>query len=344
MHSKLHYYSIGVVVKDSNRKEEPIEVWPVEIILGMDGELDGAPTQYKSNGIDAAGKKYQVEVNSSESLPCEWFGSTNRRTAPNVRAGESVLIYRVGDEDRFFWRCMGRTDELRRGERVVYTWSDIPEDDVEARADESNSYRLEINTFDGIVQFTTVDTNGESYTYDFTLNTKEDFFEFSDNVGNSLLLNSKDTLIRFINEAGTWLELNKENINASAPDSITVKAVNTIALACKDYLLNASESVTINTKAYTCTATDSVTIGTKTYTLTGDTVKVTAGAINMTGSIGLNGPVAIAGPLSCVPGAGGGGASISGGVTVTGGFNIDNITITGTINGIPVASGTWHKP
>ena len=345
--SKLKVYSVGVVAKDWEKGSPLIEAWPLEVLFRMEGELDGEAHVHKSNGIEMDGSAYTVNVESSESITCEWFNlESNRVTSPNVRKGEKVLIWRYGDADVFYWTSMGRDNHLRKGERVVWQWSDEPEGS-ETDATLVNSYTLEIDTFTGHITVETVKANKELYQYQFTINPGESYCRLADDVGNAFTLNSKETLIHLINESGSFFELNKENIRAYAPDSIYVEAVNTIDFKCKDYILNASSSITINTETYALTSTDYSMTCASAVTNASASFDLTSPAISLTGNIALTGPVAIAGPLSCAPGAGGGGASISGGASVTGamevsgGLTVDDITFSGSISG---PGGAWHNP
>lgn len=339
MVSKWHHYSIGMVVKDLVAGELEVEVWPVEIVVNMNGQLDGESIEYGSNGIDAKGTPYDVKLLSSESITCEWLKETHRRTAPNVRAGERVDIWRFGDSDTFYWSSKGREDHLRRGERIVYSWSDVPESDVGTDADLTNSYTLEIDTFNGLVEFTTVKANEEPFRYQWTINTKEGFFRLMDDVGNFILLNSTDTLIHLENKEGTFVKLDKQNISAYAPDSMFIEAVNLIKVLCTDLDIFAKNSIKMKTKDYSLNASNSIAVETKTYTFKGKTMDTRADNMTYTGNSVFNGPVAINGPLSCKPSAAGGGATLGGSVKITGGLTVDDITFTSSITG---PSGEWH--
>ena len=120
--SKLRFYSIGVVASNKALSSNVIEVTPIEELPMLDGEIDSNTTNETAKGVDASGKNYQSSVTMGNSIQAEWLrlGSANRMTSPDVRRGESVIIYQFGDADKYYWNTLKNDSQLRKLETVVY--------------------------------------------------------------------------------------------------------------------------------------------------------------------------------------------------------------------------------
>lgn len=229
--SNIHFYSIGVAAANKHLDSNDIQVTPIEITPFIDGELDARPEDVESSGIDGDGQSYTVKVSTSNAIRARWlpFGNTNRRTSPDIRRGERVMLWKMGDADRFYWTSLGMDDAYRKLETVIFTWSATRDEDADS-TDPDNCYSLEICTHTKQVTFRTVKADGEPFAYTFQINTKEGAVVLTDDVGNYITLDSADTLIRAENIAGAFFELNRKNINFFAPENISGEATKNISL------------------------------------------------------------------------------------------------------------------
>lgn len=345
--SKLVKYSLGTVVEDPEFGSKIVKIWPIEIIPSMDGDIDGEEVEYINDGIDSDGVKFEVKTLSTEWLECEWIGGSNRQTPPNVRAQENVIIYRYADADHFYWDELGRHNHLRRGERIVWKFSDIPESDLETPSTTENGWTVELDTVTGKLHLITSKANGEQFIYSILLNAGESFFAVEDDVGNRIKLDSLNTLIELINKDGTLLHLDKKDIKAYAPDSIYAKAVNTIDFECKDFILKAAESIEMVTKSTKLTSEDIISMTTKAYSLKTDTWDVECstgtikGPITFIDTVVINGVTTLAGGMA-VPAGGGSSAEIGAPLTITSDVEATNIHVSGSVT--DNAGGVLHKP
>jgi hypothetical protein len=236
--SVIGIYSIGVVAENKALDSDLIQVIPVEVLNLMDGELNSELVEVKSAGLNEDGTEYTVTVKKGATIEAEWFGETNRVTSPDVRRGEQVWIWQSENADKFYWTAMGRDDNQRRLETVIYRYSGIPENvDEEITAD--NSYFLEFSTHDKTIILKTSRRNGEVCIYTFHLDPGTGTATLQDDVGNIIQIDTADTIITVKNALKSYVVLEKEKIEIVAPDSVLVKS-NTINLRATDILIECS--------------------------------------------------------------------------------------------------------
>lgn len=346
MASKLKIYSIGIVAEAKDLSSKFIKVTPVEILPLMDGNVTPNPQTIETSGVDGEGAEYVATAKIDITLTAEWFSlETNRRTPPDVRAGEQVLIFQYGDDDKYFWTSMGRDDKLRRLETVVYAWSDEPDPNKDIELTSENTYSVEVSTHRKHLTIRTAKSNGEAFQYTVQINAADSNVQIMDDAGNFMLMDSANTNIQFHNADDTNVELNKRDINMYAPNDMNIVVDNnynmevgvdmtvsvgnnttittgkTLALSSTDYVNNASGSITNITSSYTTTCP------TNTFT----------------GNLLVGGALAIAG------GGGGAGAAcaVTGDMTIEGDIEqTGSITVSGTVTAgnFVAPGGSWHHP
>lgn len=241
--SKLHMVSLGIVSEHKKPSTKMIKVMPAEVLTELDGELRSIPVELFSAGVDSQNRKYTVQVTGDTSLPAEWLQlGTHRQTAPDVRRGERVILWKHGNENKYYWSCYGMDDNLRRLETIVWAISNIS--DPKANVDQlnaDNAYLFEVSTHGKYINIRTNKNDGEPFAYLIQLNTKDGNFTVRDDVGNYVQLDSKETTIDLTNKLGTFLRLSKKNILGYAPDSIFMEAVKRMEFKCTNFLLKAKD-------------------------------------------------------------------------------------------------------
>lgn len=285
--SGLVLYSLGTVAANKKRKSKEIEVITQEAMPMMDGELTDNTEEYKTKGEGVDGENaFDNEIKTTASVKATWMplGITNRKTAPDVRRGEKVLVYRYKDTDKFYWVEYEDSPKLRRLETVTYAWGNEREENKEL--DNTNTYFFEISTHDKFIHLRTNKNDKEPFAYDIQLNTKEGFFQIQDDDGNYFFLDSKKRHIRAENKDKSFLELKQRIINIKSADEINLET--------KKYSLKASESITERTKTHTYRS-NSYTLTTSSYELTSNSYKNTSASIVNTGTITHNGDVRVNG-------------------------------------------------
>ena len=266
--SKLHFHSIGRVSSVKERNSKEVMVMLTEWRFGTDEEIISLPTVDEISFATNEGEDNQRTV-IDNSVPCIWLSlNSNRITAPDVRRDDRVLVWRLGDTERYFWTDFNDAN-VKRLETVIYAISADPKNGL--KGDLSNAYFLAISSHDKHITLKTSQANGEPFGYTLQFNTGDGRVVLEDTDNNQFFLDSAETIIGMINAKKTSLLLDKKNIKGYAPDSMTFKAENTISFACTDFKIDASSSISENTKSYT--------INTDSYKLTCKTMNVTADSV-----------------------------------------------------------------
>lgn len=202
----LTLVSYGVVAANKPLSSMNIEVTPIEQVTMTDGELTDNLTSVVDKGADADGAAFETTTHTASSLTAKWlpFGS-NRKTAPDVRRGEKVCIWKFADADKYYWSELEYNGKLRKLETIIIMISNTQNEDEEATVD--NTYYLEFSTHGKIVHLHTSMSDGEPYGYDFLLNTKEGTFQITDTIENTIFLSSEEKRITMKNAEGSFFDL-----------------------------------------------------------------------------------------------------------------------------------------
>lgn len=235
--SQLKFFSLGIVANNNPISSNTIVATPIESLMLLDGEIASEPIDEEIEGVDAKGENYTSKVKADNAIEADWlpFSGSNRRTAPNVRRGERVIIWQYADDnDTYYWSTLGMDDHLRKLETVVYSFSGTRDEASDSFSPE-NCYSLEVSTHEGRITLTTSKANEEFCIYAIQINPKDGRILICDELNNEIELNSKETIISFTNADGTTVQLDKKKIYAYAPDQIHLKADNAIIMQTKDY-------------------------------------------------------------------------------------------------------------
>lgn len=242
--SKLSFYSVAVVAKNKPLSTRDIEATPIENLNMVNGEITSLPNEYKASAADSQGQAYQVNMQTTNTVKATWLpiNGSNRITAPDVRRGETVVLYRFADTDQFWWSTLKDDMDLRRLETVIYAWSATT--DESQKVNPEHYYFLEISTHRKMVHFHTTDKNGEPFKYDVQINTDKGFITIKDDEGNSILLDSAERHLQMINKDGSVVDINKKNIIIRSTDNIVLESKN---------ITTKSVNLTDNTSIYKMT-------------------------------------------------------------------------------------------
>jgi hypothetical protein len=298
--SKLQVYTIGTAAENLALNSFDLEINPDEHMPMVDGELSTNANQEQATGTDLSGTQYQTNLTSSGSIKATWLplGQPNRMTAPNVRRGEQVIVYRFGDVDKFYWNTMRNDLAFRRLETVVFAISGTPMEG--ATADQSATYFLEMSSHKKSITLSTSKANGEPYAYTFTFDTGNGKITLTDDIDNTIFLDSAEHQIHMQNADGSFLDIDKFAISGYARDSIDFK-----------------------TKAYSVEATDTIKHATKDHSIQATTTELTAENNTITAETVHNGNIGLNGDLTTAPGsAGSGKISIKGEAELLGDMDV----------------------
>jgi hypothetical protein len=234
---------MGIVAQNKPLKTDVIDATPIEELTMLNGEITSNSVDYKAKGKTSNDRAYTSSVKSSVTIKAKWLpiGSSNRLTPPDVRRGESVMIYQFGDSDKYYWTTLKQDCNLRRLETVVYAFSGTTNEADSLNAD--NSYYLEISTHRKLVTFHTSNKNGEPYTYNVQIDTGNGSVTITDDIGNEFILNSKESRVKLKNSSDSIIDVFKDSIIMKSNTSISMQSKN-VTFAGKNIIADGAMSAT----------------------------------------------------------------------------------------------------
>lgn len=306
--SGFKFYSFGIVAANKDRKSRMIKVVPVEAITLATGKSESMTVKAKSGSKTNVSRteekstvpmgkqtmNYNVEipdhkgVGRSEKVSgdlmvvAEWtaFGQSNRITAPDVRQGETVMIFKTFDTDDYYWTSMMNEPGIRRQETVCYMFGNIPDGTVSW--DKDSSYWMEVSTHDKHIKLHTSNNDGEAAAYDVGIDTANGVFSVVDSIGNSFILDSA---------AGTLNGVLLASINLKAPNTTIEGNFKVTGTSSLSGAVDTGGAVSIG-------AGLSVSAGLSTGAGGGGGDVTIGGNVQLTGNINGNGSISIDGPIS----------------------------------------------
>lgn len=225
MDSNLKLFSIAIVVDDKAPNSKFISAYPVEHLPHHEGELTSEHELLERKGVDSDGNSYNISLQRGNSVKAEWYNANNRITAPNVKKGEQVELWTLGATNKYYWKSMGRNDNLRRGEQI--TWAFNASDSKSTKdiiPDATNQYSVSIDTVDQHMTVVTSCDNGEKAAYTLQVNGKTGHVSIADNLGNVFQLDSAASRITMHNRDNTSIIIDKKTITVTATDKLSIKA------------------------------------------------------------------------------------------------------------------------
>lgn len=249
--SGFKIYSFGMAAENKPLSTKELLVIPIEVLPAMEGEISEEASELKHKGVDSFGVPYELKLKVRNAIPCKWLPlGSNRDTAPDVRRGERILIWRIADADEeFYWTTLGLDDHLRRLETVRYLFNADPDGLSDSVPGPDNSYCIEVSTHQKLITLTTTKLNGEPFAYTLQLNTGTGYFTLTDDIQNFVELDSTEKRICLHNATGTYWELKAEDLIGYAVRDIDVTAVRNISFKCENYSVTANNTFTVNSKS-----------------------------------------------------------------------------------------------
>jgi hypothetical protein len=221
--SKLHKWSIGIVVHDIKIGEDIIEIYPIEKIpdenvnLWMKNEFKEKIINTYPKDLEKADSEEVIILKKDIAIRAMWLSENqyNRITPPSVRKEEYVQIYRYSNADMFFWDTLKNDVRLRKEEVVIHAYSDKPDIDMNETLD--NMVYHKIDTVNKLSHLHFPDKHGGLTTFDITVDYGNGYLE---------LIDGKDNLIKldFDNDKLT-LTTNKDIENTTENMVINLKTL-----------------------------------------------------------------------------------------------------------------------
>lgn len=219
--SGKRYFGIGIVAIDKPREGDYIMVTPIEKLAMKEGRLKDAGRTLEVSSPDIQGTITSDVVKSQTTIKAKWLvgDDGNRQTAPDVCEGETVDLYRYGNNNEYYWTTTFREPSIRRLETVTYCYGNLASKGAAWNKD--SSYWWEVSTHDKHIRFKTTQSDGEAYGYDFHISSKESTITLEDNIQNQWFMDSKEHLMRCRNADGSFVDIEKFKYHGFAKEHMT---------------------------------------------------------------------------------------------------------------------------
>lgn len=251
--SLLKFYSLGIVVETKPPNTDIILVTPIEKLnIQEPGPIKDK--KYKSEGKlkSITSVNFETEINSKNYLRAKWLplSNSNRITAPDVVANETVILFKYQNVDEYYWTTIFREPELRRLETVNYSYSNL-RSGITA-FDKTTSYWTEVDTRNKKIHVHTSMNDGEYTEYDIDIDTKNGILYISDKKGNIIKLISKEDKI-LVNTNNDVTINTAKTVNITTGTTINIVANSSVNITSPNINLNGNVSVngSLNTSGNT---------------------------------------------------------------------------------------------
>lgn len=229
----LECFGVGQVAEDKAPDTDEVLVYLPSLFPEADGEITAAVEKKDITIQSPTGDTNSSSGLSSNAVMMKWLPfNTNRISAPDVRKGSKVVVYKFKGQSTYRWMYFGMDGTLRL-ETVIYAFSATPNLKENAPLTPDNYYIWLISTHSGKVQFLTGKGNGEPTNYAITLDTKNGGFSLVDGEENQFVLNSMEHFWSFTNQEKSVFAIDKKKIIASCEDEMLLRAKEHIGLTAK---------------------------------------------------------------------------------------------------------------
>lgn len=300
----LECYGVGTVTMDKDVDTDEIQVSVKALFPEADGETVSQMETKNVSTQTPTGDTVSSTTLQSNTISAKWLAlNTNRVTAPDVRIGSKVVIYKFKGQDTYRWTYFGMDGTLRL-ETIVYAFSASPKVNENSPVTPENYYIFMISTHQKKIQLVTGQGNGEPTSYVIELNTGEGQFSIVDGEDNILSLNSMAHAFSFLNAENSFLNIEKKNFTLNCEDQGLIRAANNLSIQCKDLKMKADNSISVETQKTTWISPQ--------FILKGDVTHL--GNYDQTGNYTIKGDQQVTGGFN----QSGGSGQVSGGWTIDG--------------------------
>lgn len=305
----LECYGVGVVTMDKETNTDEIQVSIKSLFPESDGAAETTAQQQTITTQSPTGDTKSSTTLQSNTVSAKWMPiNTNRVTAPDVRIGSKVVVYKFQGQNTFRWTYFGMDGTLRL-ETIIWAFSASPNVNENTPVTPDNYYMLFLSTHQKKIQLITGQGNGEPTKYVIELNTGTGQFSIVDGEDNIISLNSMEHAFSYLNQEKSYINIAKKNITLSCEDQMILRAANKILMQCKELMLQADTSISVETQTTNWKSPK--------FNLEGDVTH--KGNYIQTGDYTQTGNTKITGGFSQSGGKG----------TVEGGWTVDGVTYLG---------------
>ena len=229
--TQIDFYSYGIVGEDKQPNSPWIEAIPIEINFSKPTDVQ-ATEHSTDRTFTSANATDHVTSTEGNTIPAKWWKFNSYQvTPPDVKKGDEIIIYRLGETDIYFWEDLNSAN-VKTTVNVIYAF---PADGENQMMDDlSNAYVLQVSSVEKMIQIRTSMANGEGAAFNFQFNLRDGTHQCTDQKGNKYWINSPENDVGMENENGTKFNLLKEEMFGFAKKRIKLQA-QTIELIDKTF-------------------------------------------------------------------------------------------------------------
>lgn len=274
----------GIAMSDIEPDGISLEVFPTEIIPGATGGgFKAATTTNKFKQKNEQGTTITTTANTTNRILAVWRSFNGESKPNNVRAGQQVILYQVGDTDKWYWSFKARDPEMGTTDyRVHYVPARKQEHTGKLPTDE-DSYVQGIDTTKGrVIYAKTSQKLGEPVAFNHFINTKIGLYMLTDNKGvtikkekglgnvkvtmtdgqysNTISMDAANNTIQLMTSNGSFIQIVKEDIMIHAQRDFIVNAGRQIVFNAPTTTVNAQQkgAIVLNAANIAFNATGSI--------------------------------------------------------------------------------------
>ena len=248
----LDCYGVAIVAEDKATDTDEVLVYLSSLYPEADGEVVATAEKKDVTIKSPTGDTHSSSALSSNAVMMKWLPfNTNRVTAPDVRKGSKVVVYKFKGQSTYRWMYFGMDGTLRL-ETVIYAFSATPHVKEDAPLTPDNYYIFLISSHTKKIQLLTGMGNGEPTNYAITLDTGQGGFSLVDGEQNMFILNSMKHFWSFSNQEKSNFAIDKKKIIASCEDEMLLRGKEHIGLqakridvACETFDMSATSTATV---------------------------------------------------------------------------------------------------
>lgn len=284
----LDCYGVAIVAEDKATDTDEVLVYLPSLYPEADGEVVATAEKKDVTIKSPTGDTHSSSALSSNAVMMKWLPfNTNRVTAPDVRKGSKVVVYKFKGQSTYRWTYFGYDGTLRL-ETVIYAFSATPHVKEDAPLTPDNYYIFLISSHTKKIQLLTGQGNGEATSYAITLDTGQGGFSLVDGEQNMFILNSLKHFWSFSNQEKSNFAIDKKKIIASCEDEMLLRGKEHIGLQAK--------RIDVSCETFDMSATSTATVTSPNIIFNGD-IKHT-GDMTQSGTLTNTGGISSAGDMS----------------------------------------------